>query len=89
MTLLDSLPDLFINQLTGSYLLFGLGVIFIVIFALLFLQAGKHVILGVLLVLMFGLMRLSIIPTWSFFIVIIIIGVTTAKGLFNLFFSPR
>ncbi len=87
MSFWDSIADMFINEVAGSYLIVSVLILSAIFFSLFFMRVPKEVFIALTSLYLVYMVNEGILKGWIFFLAIILMGVSIASGLLKIFYS--
>ena len=81
------IPEWFINNSSGSAVLFSVGLIIAVLLILIFIRATTHVILSVIVAFSFYLSLAGYLPGWVAVVSLLLAAVEIANLIQSIFFK--
>jgi len=88
MSYWESLSNIFLQDIGGSYLVVSILAIILLFMILFLVRSTKHVFISIILIFMYFVTKQGIMPSWVFFISLAATGIFVAKGIIDLFFNP-
>jgi len=87
--MIDIYIEYFVQMFAGNYIIASMFLFVPMICIALLIRATRPFLVGLSLLILYGLTEASFLPSWSFLLILIITGIFIAKSLSKAIFNPQ